>query len=318
MLYQTGSGLVVPHEIPPEWQPVEEAASLLEGITFAIGNPFSTNFDEPVPGSCFSEDSKVNSEFGKELAIRVHDLYLLAVHHARLGASSLHHAPNNVPNPFAGFTCGRAVLEACSTASWLIDSHKQVGTIDRYTRLLDFIARDLARSHGFSRNWPELAEEMGKTIGQLQSFYESCVEQIVTNAHEVGIQPESFNGDPRRPIFLKSESATCLAGQYFDDNGKRKYQFYSAFAHAGPRVMDQHWMVRADIEPPNEFRYQPNRAFWLITDMMTWLGRTAERIAVYAGGDVESLVAMLGEYAAELEQLRISAELKPTDTVSPH
>lgn len=314
MWYQTSTGLIARHDIPAEWKPVEDAALLLEEITFAIGNPFSANLDEPVPGSFFAADGKVNRDFAKELAIRAHDLYLLAVDHARLGASSLYH----VPHPFAGFTCGRAVLETCSKASWLIDTKQEVSTTGRFTRLVDFNARDFARCHEFTGNWPELAEEMGVTLDQLQSLYECDVEQMVTNAHEVGIQPESFKGIPRRPIFLKPESATCLAGQYFDDNGKRKYQFYSAFTHAGPRVTDHHWMVRADVEPPNEFKYQPNRAFWLITDMMSWLGCTAERITAYAGGDVESLVAMLGEYAAELEQLRISAGLKPTDTVSPH
>lgn len=318
MSNQTQSDLTEGSSTPPVWEPVERAAELLEELIVEIGNPPGIDhLVQPVPGSQYAADRAVDRQTATQLAIRTHDLYLLAADHAKLSTRSLRHMPVTLsliplPNSYAGFTCARAALESCSTASWLIDIAEDVGTHERFARILNLKAQDHSLNQKQYRGSPGLQKVAGVPFSEMETLYGDVIEEVEEQASRLGIEHIRHTKKPRHPVFVEQPEATEMARMYIPD-GALKYRFYSAFVHGGTRVTDHHWLVLADTQEGRGF-YQPNRAFWIIRSLMWWLGPTAKRIYEYAGRDAEVEVVnqLLGHYDAQIADLMASAGAEPS------
>ena len=303
------SGMLTPGDTQQEWRPVEQAAELVKQVVLEIGAPPRYFLIPPVQGSHYAGDCAINREWATKLAGRTHVLYLLAVDHARLAARGL----RTPPLAYAGFTCGRAVLESCTTASWFVDCSTDVGSLCRIRRLFDFEATDLTRKYDLERNWPNFVESRGMTPAKHEELHREKCETLVNDACKLGIIKKSSSRNPLRPRFCEDNSPTNLANQYFEI-GATLYQYYSAFAHGGPRVTEDHWLVRRDAQSPYRYRYHLDQAFVLIESLMIWLCRTAERIYTYAGINPEPVNETLRSAETSLGEIKASAGLEPSDT----
>ena len=319
MWSQTRSGILVPHEIPPEWQPVEKAADLLEEMILRIDDPFGTEFDQTFPGSPYAEDRKFNLELAKELAVRAHDLYVLAADHARLALLGL----RTPPLAYSPYICARATLELCSTASWLVDTSGGVQPEDRFRRFFDFKVDDFTMNRVQIRKSPSVQEQIkvdsGKSHQDLETMYQAAVQELEEQANSLGIEPIKHGKNPKRPVFSDNPDnpfPNAKANRYFD-RGAQHYLFFSAFAHGGPRATSRFWLVRRDIEPSERFHYQPKFAFWMIRLLMSWLRDTSRRISVYAGRDATQIDEELRSYFDEFQELWNTFG-KSTDAESPY
>lgn len=318
MSNQTQSDASEPSGTPLGWQPVERAAELLEELIVEIGNPPGIDhLVQPVPGSQYAADRAVDRILGKELAVRTHDLYMLAVDHAMLATRSMRHMPVTLslkhrPNSYAGFTCARAALESCSTASWLVDTAEDVGTTERFARFLDLTAENLFLHQIPYRKSQDYQRILGVPFHESERSYGDVIEKVEEHARRLGIEPIRHTKNPRRPVFIERPEATEMADTYFK-NGAFQYRFYSAFVHGGTRVTDHHSLVRAEDLQGERLLYQPDRAFWIIGDLRSWLGATAKRIHGYAGRDAEVEVVdqLLRHYDAQIAELKASVESEP-------
>ena len=312
MSNQTQSDSYESSGTPPGWQPVERAAELLEELIVEIGNPPGiAHLARPVPGSQYAADRAEDRKTATQLAIRTHDLYLLAADHAMLAMRSLRHLPATqslkpVPNSYAGFTCARAALDSCSTASWLIDTVEDVGMHQRFARILDLKAQDHALNQVQYRKSQDLQALAGVPFPVMEWLYEGTIEEVEEQAKRLDIKPIRYTKKPRRPVFIEQPDATEMAGMYFP-NGALQYRFYSAFVHGGTRVTDHHSLVRAEDLQGARSLYQPNRAFWIIEDLNSWLGETAKRIYGYFGRDPEDIDQLVCRYEAKIAELMASA-----------
>lgn len=292
------SQMTYTREIPSEWRAVEQAAKLLDEMCHRIGGRFGASTVEPSHDSTYAKDSERDGDLAKLIHARAHDLFLLAIDNARSVARSI----QPFPITLAGFTCGRAVLESCSTASWLVDSDDEVKTDGRIRRYFDFILAGHVRIRPQLNN-PEYLTLLEISPADAEKMYQATIDDVLKWSEDLGIQPKMCKGSPRHPVFCETpRGATGLADRYFK-NGARKYQLYSAIIHGTPWAMDTQWLIRADLDNPYTFKYQPKRAFSLMTNVITWLTETLRRLLNYMGQDSQEFDDILGGYYGKMAPL---------------
>lgn len=295
------SQLTYTQDIPGEWLAVERAAKLLDEMSFVLGNHIGTAEIEPTPNSTYAKDSERDDDLAKLIRARANDLFLLAIDNARSVARSF----QPFPITLAGFTCGRAVLESCSTASWLIDSDDEVNTEGRIRRYFDFVLDGPVEIRRQLNN-PEHRTLLEISLVDAEKMYQDTIDGVLKWSEDLKIQPRKNNGKGslRHPVFSEAPppGATQLAARYFK-NGRLKYQLYSAIVHGKPWAIDTQWLIRADLDNPHRFKYQPKRAFSLITNVMTWLAETYRRLLNYLGQDTQEIDDILEWYYGKLAPL---------------
>ena len=291
------SQLTYTHDIPSEWQSVEKAAKLLEEMCLVIGNVVGTIGIKPTPNSTYATDCKFAGDIANSIFASASDLFLLAIDNGRSVARSVEHFPIRL----AGFTCGRAVLESCSVASWLVDSDDKVDAEGRIRRYFDFIL------DGPYRGRRQLDKSENQSLleispAEADGMYQAAIENVMSRSDALRIYPQDHIWSGRHPVFIGRPRPTELAGQYLA-HGSLKYQWYSAIAHGTPGATDSHWLVKADPNNPYKLMYQPKRAFNLIESVMIWLGQTCCRVLNYLGEDIQDLEDTLEYYRGELTPL---------------
>lgn len=285
-------------EIPPEWIAVEQAAKLLEEMCLGIGGPIGLNeIEEPCRGSTYAEDSEFGGDIAKHLHARACDLLLVAIDHGRALARCIEHPPIAL----AGFTCGRAVLETCSSATWLTDSRDGVDPSVRIGRYFDFVLDGYIRNRRRIES-PENQVVLDISLQDADRMYKKAIDDVMRHAERLEMQPKKWLGSPRHPVFSGIPSPSNLADQYFN-SGALIYQFYSAISHGSPWATDNQRLVKAN--PNTQFRilYQSRRALSLIMNVMAWLSRTYEQCIHYCGLDILQVSHNVDHYSSQLEPL---------------
>lgn len=293
-------GLTYLQDVPPEWIAVQQAAATLNDMCLSIGNLVGASSDEPTPGSTYADDCDVGGEIAKLMYGRACDLFLFAIDHAKTVTTSLRFRANT----FASFTCARAVLESCSTASWILDSEGEIDSDNRFRRFFDFrlsdpvsIRRQLNENSGIPTTLGILPEEA-------EELYQKTMKEVVAQANVLGIKPTKMQGKPKHPVFDvdPGRSKTTLADRYFE-HGALRYQTYSAVAHGAPWATESHWLIKADVENPGSFLYQPKKAYHMIVSIMTWLQVASRRIFTYSGCNLFELDRNLKSYREQAIRL---------------
>ena len=291
------SQLTYTREIPEEWRAVEQAAKLLDVMCHCMGGRLGASTVKPSHNSTYAKDSERDGDLAKLIHARAHDLFLLAIDNARSVARSF----QPFPITLAGFTCGRAVLESCSTASWLIDSDEGVNTEGRIRRYFAFVLDGHVRIRRQLNN-SENRALLEISLTETEQMYQATIDDVQKWSEDLGIQPKPDKGTPRHPVFYDIPRATDLADRYFK-HGARRYQLYSAIVHGKPWAIDSQWLVRADLDDPCKFMYQPKLAFSLIVNVMTWLEQSCGRILDYLGQDFRDIEYTPDHYYRELALL---------------
>lgn len=285
-------------EIPPEWIAVEQAAKLLEEMCLGIGGPIGLNeIEEPCRGSTYAEDSEFGGDIAKHLHARACDLLLNALDQGRSFSRSFQHPPLAL----AGYSCARAALESCSTASWLVDSNDEVNAEERFKRYFDFTLKGPVSARRVL-NRTQHQESLDIPAAEADSLFNSDVRKVLTQAATVGVEPRKYEGRPCRPVFSDNLSATELAGMYFS-NGALNYSRFSAIAHCDSGTIENEWLVKADPHNHHKFLYQPKRAFILIWKVMTWFMQTHRRLLKYIGQDLRDIDDTKDFYLSKLKRL---------------
>ena len=272
------------HENLGGWIAVEQAAKILDEMCHVLGRHLRCSTVKPSHDSTYAKDSECDGDLAMLIHARAHDLFLLAIDNARSVARSI----QPFPITLAGFTCGRAVLESCSTASWLVDSDDEVNTEGRIRRYFDFVLAGHVRIRPQLNN-PEYLTLLEISLADAEKMYQATIDDVLEWSEALGIQPKRCKGSPRHPVFCETpRGATGLADRYFK-HGARKYQLYSAIIHGTPLGSGYSAAHRGRFRQPCKFMYQPKRAFSLMTNVMTWLTETLRRLLKYVGQDAQEI-----------------------------
>jgi len=285
--------------IPREWLAVEKAAKVLDEMCRGMGGRLGASTVAPSPDSTYAKDSERDDDLAKLIRARANDLFLLAIDNARSVARSF----QPFPITLAGFTCGRAVLESCSTASWLVDSDDEVNTEGRIRRYFDFVLDSPVRIRRQLGN-PEHRTLLEIPLDDAGKMYQATINDVLKWSEDLEILPRKYEGKGPlcHPVFGDIPSASQLADRYFR-HGAIRYQLYSAIVHGKPWATDSQWLIRADLDNPYTFEYQPKLAFSLMTNVMTWLTETLMRLLNYMGQDSKEFDDILEWYYGKLAPL---------------
>lgn len=285
--------------IPREWLAVEKAAKVLDEMCRGMGGRLGASTVAPSPDSTYAKDSERDDDLAKLIRARANDLFLLAIDNARSVARSF----QPFPITLAGFTCGRSVLESCSTASWLVDSDDEVNTEGRIRRYFDFVLDCPVRIRRQLGN-PEHRTLLEIPLDDAGKMYQATINDVLKWSEDLEILPRKYDGKGRlrHPVFGDIPSASQLADRYFR-HGAIIYQLYSAIVHGKPWAIDSHWLIRADLDNPYAFEYQPKLAFSLIVNVMKWLEQSCSRILDYLGQDFRDIEYAPAHYRRELAPL---------------
>lgn len=309
MWSQTDSGLYLPHDKPEEWRAAQSTAKLLNEMAedvvrqvSSMGAAVCSPGYEPTSGSAYADDRQLDEALAALLFARACDLFILAVDHARLVSRAL----DDHPVKLAGVTCGRAVLELCATASWLVDAEQEETNKTRFGRYFDFMLNDPVRLRRQYFDDADNRATLGISPDQSEEAYNADIRQIMATATKLGIEPIRCEVKPRHPVFSDGPTTpTELAKAYFE-HGALFYKWYSAAAHGAPWGTESLWHIR---EVQDTFEFQPKVAYALFKNIRQWLGTTSRRIFAYVDCDPTSLDETFHSYSTRLE--RLNADVGP-------
>ena len=293
-------------DVPPEWVAVEQAAKLLEEMCLGIGGQLGrSDIEEPSGQSTYAEDSKFGGELAKVLHAKACDLILIAIDQGRALARCIEHTPLTL----AGYTCARAILESCSTASWLVDSKDEVTAEERFRRFFDFTLTGPVNARRLL-NRPEHRESLDIPENEVDQLFNSDKRKVLMQSDKLGVEPRKCEGTLRIPIFSDNPRASVLADMYFP-NGAVRYRRYSAIAHCDSGAIENEWLVKADPDNCYKFMYQSKRAFSLIRNVMTWILRTYRRLIEYTGECIRDIDDTIEYYVCNLSLLSEQVGIVP-------
>ena len=298
--------LIIYRNVPAEWTAVEHAAEVLNAVSQLIGKEIGTKPIQPSPHSPYAVDYELHSEFASFLAARARDHFLYAVDHANAVTKTIRYdsTRRENANSCAAWTCARAVLEFCSTASWFIDTGDGVASRDRFRRYFDYILRDPADILRQSqKKQAEYERLLGMSLKQIKEDHDSAVSLINDWSAKLGITATKWRGNPKRPEFTEDLKPSELADRYFE-SGAWHYRSYSAVAHGAYWATTRLWLIGSDTKNPYHLLYHPKLALSIIIDVNGWLTQTARRIYAYHGWDMASIEDTSRQALEKLEWYR--------------
>ena len=300
------SELIIYRNVPAEWQAVELAAEVLNAASHLMAKEIGSKSIQPSPHSPYAEDYELHPDFARFPAARARDFFLYAVDHANAATKTIRYDAirRENANSFAAWTCARAVLEFCSTASWLIDTDEGVTSEDRFRRFFNYILRGPADILRQSRKKPSEYESLLEmSLKEIEADYESTVNKINDWSATLDIAAIKLKGSPKRPEFSEDLKPSELADGYFE-SGAWHYRSYSAIAHGAYWATTRMWLTKQHPDNLYQALYHPKFALSVIIDVEGWLTQTARRIYAYHGWDTAGIEDTSRQSLEQLEWYR--------------
>lgn len=277
-------------EIPQAWVKVQESSLIFDAMCNEFTNEVNRLPMEPRPDSIQARDAAVD-ELVVQLTQCARAHFVFALDHA-LGASKCVKQP---PTSHAAYACARTMIETFSTLHWLIEAGDDIGTKDRFARLLELYSRDLWNERQLALR---INAKLCRDEEEIKESFEQFAKRAIAITDHLDIRHKRKDTN-NRLIFAKFEDATARVGRCVED-ADLDYRVYSRVMHCETHVVGKIWMVQPNILNPSELVYNPELALRLITSLATWVARGTHALYFYEGHDLGEMDARIQGYLTRL------------------